>query len=393
MAEQRGRQGPHEEVAPGGLLHLALRLGALLEPHETTRGVLEAFASFAGADAGLLLAEGLPTAALGVPPPTAAELRAIGDSAAIRAAAQLLGVSALPPGAVPLPGPALLGASLPSPEGQQGVLLLSRSVAPVFERDTRITLAAALPLAGQALLRARRHEGLRGAELARNGTVGRLAHDIRSPLVSAHASIEVVRRLLRAQPVPEAVFESLATGLRSVQTAVELCNDLLEVSRLQNGYVIVPRPVPLERLVADTCLMMAALAEQRGIALAQSVAGTAPHALGDERLLNRMLTNLVANGLRFAPRGGVVRVEAAPDGPGAVQLRVSDNGPGVPPDERPRLFTPFVQGRGEESRGIGLGLALCHEVAQAHGGAIRVEDREGGGTLFVVRLPAASVAG
>lgn len=390
MAEQRARQGLPEDSAPGGILHLAMRLGTLLEPQETTRGVLEACATFASADAGLLLAKDLPVAVLGIAVPSAEELQAIGEAPAIKAAAQLIGVSALPPGSVPLAGPALLGAALPSPEGQQGVLLLSRSAAPTFERDIRITLAAALPLAGQALLRARRHARLRDSELARNGAVGRLAHDIRSPLVAAHASIEVVQRLLRTQGVPEAIFDALGTGLRSVQTAVELCNDLLEVSRLQSGFVIVPRPVPLQRLVTDACLLMDALAKQRGITLTANTPDPTLQALGDERLLNRLLSNLVANGLRFAPSSGFVSVEALPgERAGLVLLRVSDNGPGVPTHERERVFVPFLQGRGEESRGVGLGLALCQEIAHAHGGQVTIDDRAGGGTVFVVRLPAA----
>lgn len=389
MAEQRAKPGLADEAAAAGTIGLALRLGELLEPLETVRGALEACAALAGADAGLLLASGLPPAALGAPTPSPEQIRAIVATPAVRAATEMLGVSALPPGAAPLPGQALVATALPGAEGSQGVLLLARAAAPTFERDARAALAAAMPLVGQALERARRHAALRGAELARDGAVGRLAHDIRSPLVSTHASIEVVQRLLRDQSVPRPVFEALATGLRSVQTAVELCNDLLEVSRLQNGFAIVARPLPLERLIADTCQMLQHVADQRGLTLAAAPPGPEVRAAGDERLLRRMLTNLVANGLRFAPPGGFVQVEGAVgDEPGTVLLRVSDNGPGIPPEEQERVFIPFAQGPGEAGRGTGLGLALCREVAQAHGGRIWAEERPGGGTRFVVRLPA-----
>jgi signal transduction histidine kinase len=388
MAEQHAKQGTPDEAAGGGLYRLALRLGPLLEPQEAVAGALEACAALVAADAGLLLADGMPPAALGVPVPGSEAASTILCAPLVRAAADLIGVSVLPEGAAPLPGMAV-AAALPGPRGRQGVLLLSRSAGPGFDREARSALATALPLVGQTLSRSRRHTELRGSEIARNGAVGRLAHDIRSPLVAAHASIEVVQRLLRHQQVPAPVFAALATGLRSVQTAVELCGDLLEVSRLQGGFTISPQAVPLARLLEETVQMLQPVAAQRAIALEANRPEAELQAVGDERLLRRMLTNLVSNGLRFAPHGGVVHVEALRGSqPGSVQLRVSDNGPGILPEDRERIFVPFMQGRGESSRGTGLGLALCREIAQAHGGQIWVEARPGGGTVFAVRLPA-----
>lgn len=388
MADQRGKHVPNDESEQSALVRLALRLAPLLEPDESVTSALEACAELAGADSGLLLADGLPPAALAVPAPSPDEARAIAAAPSVRAATELLGVSALPPGAAPLPGRALVAAGLHGQAGPQGVLLLGRAGAATFDRDARAALAAAMPLVAQTLERARRHAAVRSAGLARDAAVGRLAHDIRSPLVAAHASIDVVQRLLRDQPVPRPVFDALATGLRSVQAAVELCNDLLEVSRLQNGFAIVTRPVSVARLVADTCQMLGLVAEQQKIALEAQTPPADLRVAGDERLLRRLLTNLVANALRFAPAGGFVRVEGLPgDEPGTVLLRVSDNGPGIPPAEQERVFLAFAQGAGEQSRGTGLGLALCREVAHAHGGRIWAEDRPGGGTRFVVRLP------
>lgn len=372
------------------LFNLALRLSPLLEAGEATRVTLEACAGLADADAGLLLADELPTAAYGVPMPSPAEVAAIAATPMVRATNQVVGIGALPPGMAPLPGPTLIAAAIPGSQGPQGVLLLSRTSSRRFERSVRNGLTTALPLVGQTLERARRFARLHRADYLRDGVVARLAHDIRSPLVATHAAIEVAQRLLRDREVPPAVFDTLYAGLRSVQTAVELCDDMLEVARLQQGLPIERRPISLARLIGAVCQLLQPIALQRGIALLDRGADPVLQVAGDERLLQRMLTNLVSNGLRFAPTDGFVAIEgAAGDEPGTVLLRVSDNGPGIPPAAREQVFLPFVQGGGEAQRGVGLGLALCHEVVEAHRGRIRVTERPGGGCVFVVRLPAA----
>lgn len=385
MVEQSAR--PDAEA----LYILALRLAPILDPDEATRVCLESCATLIGADAGMLLVDDLPAAAIGIPAPSAEAARAIAETPAIRAATQMIGVSALPAGAAPLPAAALCAGCIPRQSASPNVIILGRSLP--LDRAARLTLASAMPLVGQTLDRARSHGAQQATAPMRNSLVSRLAHDIRSPLVATHASMEVVQRLVRGREVPAPVFDALGTGLRSIEAALELCNDMLEVSRLQHGFVVTPRSVPFERLLEETCQMLGHMAEQRKLTLAPYIApGLAP-ARGDERLLRRMLTNLVVNALRFAPAGSSVALEALPgDEPGTALLRVSDAGPGIPPEERERIFLPFAQGPGEASRGTGLGLALCHEVVQAHGGQIWIEDGPlGSGTSFNVLLPTAEV--
>ncbi|GAB4447789.1 MAG: hypothetical protein OHK0015_52160 [Chloroflexi bacterium OHK40] len=368
------------EGPAGALLHLALQLGPLRLPEEAARVALEACAALAGAEAGLMLSEDVPPVALGVEVPAPAEARAILASAALPGSS-----GDIPTG---LPGPARLAVAIPAAGGEAGLLLLAGPTP--FQTETRMLLAEAAPLVGQALDRARHLARARMSEVAREALVSRLAHDIRSPLVATQASLEVAQRLLRGQPVTPAIFDALRTGLRSVQLAVELCDDMLEISRLQQSNGLARRQVPLRRLVGETCEMLRYLADQRGVLLEEHQPAAELRAFGDERLLRRMLTNLVTNSLRFAPAGGKVALEGLPgDVEGTVLLRVSDTGPGIPLAERERIFEPFAQGPGEASRGTGLGLALCREVAIAHGGSIWAEERPGGGARFVVRLPAA----
>jgi signal transduction histidine kinase len=105
-----------------------------------------------------------------------------------------------------------------------------------------------------------------------------------------------------------------------------------------------------------------------------------------------VIANLVANALKFAAGGGWigVRAEARPDGR-AVVLRVEDRGPGIPREERERVFEPFYRGpvaERNDAPGSGLGLSLVRHVVRAHGGSVRVEPRAGGGAALVVELPA-----
>jgi signal transduction histidine kinase len=380
MADQTAR--PNAEA----LYLLALRLGLILEPEEAVRSCLEGCATLVGAEAGMLLCADLPAAALGIPTPGPQAVQAMLAVPAVRAAGQMIGVSALPSGAVPLPGGALVAGSIPSQYGSPGVLLLGCAALPV--REARLTLTAALALVSQTLDRSRHHRAPNLSAAAQEGTVSRLVHDIRSPLVATHASIEVVQRLLRGHAVPAPAFDALATGLRSVQAALELCNDMLELSRLHHSGAPALRQVALHRLLGDVVQMLRPLAEQRALRLDVCLDTEPLVVLGDERLLRRMLVNLVSNGLRFAPVGGAVLVAAMRgDDNAMVILRVSDDGPGISAEDYERIFLPFGQGSGESGRGVGLGLALCREVAQAHGGRIWVEERPGGGTIFSVALP------
>jgi signal transduction histidine kinase len=130
--------------------------------------------------------------------------------------------------------------------------------------------------------------------------------------------------------------------------------------------------------------------EQAGMTVERDVAPGLPEVQGDRPALRRALANLVANAAKFASSGGWIAVRARPDGRG-VLLRVEDRGPGIPRDERKRVFEPFFRGPAAEQNatpGNGLGLSLVRHVVRAHGGSVHVEARDGGGTAVVVELPA-----
>ena len=110
----------------------------------------------------------------------------------------------------------------------------------------------------------------------------------------------------------------------------------------------------------------------------------------DRGLILRVIQNRVGNAIKFTPRAGSIRVTAAPEAAqGVVAVSVGDDGPGIAPDLRPRLFQEFVTGS-LPGRGSGLGLAFCRLAVEAHGGRIRVESEPGRGTSFTFTLPVGS---
>jgi signal transduction histidine kinase len=146
-------------------------------------------------------------------------------------------------------------------------------------------------------------------------------------------------------------------------------------------------PDLLDEVVRENRLVL----EQAGISLEREIAHDLPQLRGDAPALRRALANLLTNAAKFAAAGRWIgiRANARPDGR-AVVLRVEDRGPGIPRDERERVFDPFYRGGARERNdtpGSGLGLSIVRHVVRAHGGSVRVEGREGGGAALVIELP------
>jgi two-component system OmpR family sensor kinase len=200
------------------------------------------------------------------------------------------------------------------------------------------------------------------------------SHELRTPLTRVRMALE----LLRESPRPEL----LSRIDRDVQELDDLIGELLVSSRLD---------APEQRLDREPVDLLA-LAAEEGARLGgiEVAAGTNRMVEGDPRLLRRLVRNLMENALRH----GQPPVEAEVVGRAAsncVQLVIADRGPGIPESERERIFEPFYRPKGQASAegGIGLGLALVRQIAESHDGSIRCEAREGGGTRFVLELPAA----
>src|SRR5439155_19032072 len=215
------------------------------------------------------------------------------------------------------------------------------------------------------------------------------AHELKTPLTVIMGSLEVTLKKARSA---EEYREVLIGNLGQVERLIALTRSLLTMARYASE-----RPplhgaslVAIEQLVKHWIAALAVLAENRHITLAVD-AHPAPPVQGDEGWLRHMLINLLDNALRYTPSGGTVTVCVDGSG-GGVRLAVKDTGPGIAAEHLPHLFERFYRAessRNRESGGVGLGLAIVKEIAEVHGGTVRVESQVGKGSTFTVTLPAA----
>ena len=169
----------------------------------------------------------------------------------------------------------------------------------------------------------------------------------------------------------------------------QLLGELLTLARADSGQkMLAKEPVELNTLVTQVLVTMQPLAVQRGITL--SVTHDGPINLqADQTRLIQLLVNLIDNALKYTQEKGAVHISVSEQVGWAV-LRVSDNGVGIAPEHLPHIFEPFYridQSRTRGVGGVGLGLAICKWIVEAHQGTITVESVEGQGSAFTVRLP------
>ena len=223
---------------------------------------------------------------------------------------------------------------------------------------------------------------LEQADALRTALLAAVSHDLRTPL----AGIKMTVTSLLAQDVelePAVRRELLEAVVEDTDRLNRLVGNLLDASRLSTGAVeLLLRPTGLDEVVPAA---LAALGP-RALDVTVDVPETLPEVMADPVLLERVVANLVENAVK-ASRGLPVRV-AAGAVPDAVDLAVRDLGPGIPPDDRERIFQPFQRlGDAPAGDGVGLGLAVARGFTEAMGGSLTVEDTPGGGTTMVVRLP------
>ena len=214
------------------------------------------------------------------------------------------------------------------------------------------------------------------------------SHELRTPLTVIRSSVEHLRRNRGPDGSP-ATSEALDDIDAEVGHLTSLVEDLLLLARSDSGAITLNRlPVDLGDVAADGAGALAKLADERGVRL-----GLDPEPAivqGDHARLRQLIVILVDNAVRHTPRGGSVRVRVRSDRQQAV-LEVDDEGPGIQPEDMPRVFERFWRAPGAAAGGTGLGLAIAKSIVDLHDGRIAVANRAEGGARFTVRLPAVEV--
>jgi two-component system sensor histidine kinase BaeS len=281
--------------------------------------------------------------------------------------------------------------------GAVGLLLIGRAlrrvtapiddfmeaVGRVTEGDLTARVSARGPRDARALGRAFNSmvERLQQSEAQRRSLLADVTHELRTPLTVMQGHLEGV-----LDGVYPADREHLAPILDEMRVLGRLIDDLRTLAQAESGTLTLRRePTDLGVLVGEVAASFRPEAEAAGVTLEVDVADDLPLLAVDPVRLREVLTNLVANALRYTPQGGRVRIGGKATEGGGVELAVSDTGAGIPPEALPHIFDRFY--KSADSGGSGLGLAIARNLVNTHGGTLEAESHLGQGTTMRVKLP------
>jgi signal transduction histidine kinase len=233
---------------------------------------------------------------------------------------------------------------------------------------------------------AQAYQRLAEQEVARREFLTNVAHELRTPLMAASGYLQILQQ--GSVLNQEQLTHALDTVSRNVHQIVTLVNDILF---LQEMDLVLPefQAVHMGEVASTVLESYKPQATKQGVHLSLTEDHDLPAISGDTKSLERALTALVDNAIKFSPKGGDVEIRLR-KGDGQVLVTVEDHGIGISPNTRPRIFDRFYHMEKEDDDlfgGIGLGLAITRQVIQQHKGTLEVESKHGEGSTFTMRLP------
>ncbi|WP_166364605.1 KinB sensor domain-containing domain [Pseudomonas akapageensis] len=225
----------------------------------------------------------------------------------------------------------------------------------------------------------------RAFERVRSEFVLRASHELRTPVTGMHMAFGLLRERLKF-PAESREASLIDTVDEEMQRLMQLIDDLLNFSRYQSGLQkLTLAPCGIKDLLTRAEQRLYAAIDDKHIELLLELEEPLPHIQADLAQLDRVMDNLLDNAVRHTPESGRIRLHARRH-TDRVIISVEDNGEGIPYGQQGRIFEPFVQ-VGNKKGGAGLGLALCKEIVQLHGGRMGVYSRPGQSTRFYFALP------
>lgn len=229
---------------------------------------------------------------------------------------------------------------------------------------------------------------LRQVEQMKTDFVSTVSHELRTPLTSIRGSLGLVLATANGELGAKAT-RLLNIASQNTDRLIRLINDILDVEKIEAGHVALKvGPTELRSVIRTTLTGLEGYATEAGVSLLLAP-GIPVVAMVDSDRLVQVFTNLVSNAIKFSPAGSAVRL-AIETGEDAVRITVRDQGPGIPPAFRDKIFGKFQQADLSDAKaknGTGLGLAIARSIVLMHHGDIGFEPTPGGGTTFIVTLP------
>ena len=229
---------------------------------------------------------------------------------------------------------------------------------------------------------------LRESERLRETLTNMVVHDLRNPLSSLMAGLDILRLTLVRELSAEQM-NLLDISRRSGHVLLGMVGELLDISKMEADQLSLDiQAVDLRQLILESVETEKSLAEIEGLSINLHLSDEVKQISCDRQLINRVMANLLSNAIKHTPSGGKISV-AASLVEGAASISVADTGEGIPVEDQQRIFEKFeqVELSGQERRGTGLGLTFCKLAVQAHGGQIWVESQPGQGSTFFFTLP------
>lgn len=241
----------------------------------------------------------------------------------------------------------------------------------------------------KSLLRTRMAEKeAQAATRSRDEMMAIVSHDLRNPLAAVMLQVKLMNKALDAKGEVPDLKDKLARIANSCNRMNRLIQDLLDVTSIEGGnFKINQGHFSVGNLLLDTLNGFEEIAESQGIELVHHIGNEEDTAFGDRERIHQLLMNLIANSIKFTPKGGKITVRSEQK-VGETLISVEDTGVGIPAEAIPHLFNRYWQGRKDNGRqGIGLGLSIVKGIVDAHHGKIWVESVPDQGSKFTVQLP------